>query len=201
MEMAVLADFDPTLVADCFTIFIGCVNVNNRKMAIIHESEELATVSAACFLRTFHHLSITDPTSGVLADLRQRYNRIFPFGPDFRGPPFYYTMAKIHDLVNRHVQQGNYRPSARGHISTARDIVQAAQAGYQKTQHRKVPRWTLRFAFHSLSLDPLPPTPIIDDCLSIIAIDLGCDVSNTGAASLDERCVLIPRMTTNLTSN
>ena len=201
MAMVVLADFDPTLVLDCFTIFIGCINVNNRKVVITHESEELATISAACFLRTFHHLSITDPTSHVLVDLRQRFNRVFPFGPDFRGLPFYRTMAKIHSLVNPHVQWGNFRSPVRRRISAARDMVRAAQAGYQKTQHRKVPRWTLRFAFHSLSLDPLPPTPIIVDCLSIIAIDLGCDVSNTGAASLDERCVLIPRMTANLTSN
>ena len=198
MEMAVLADFDPTLVADCFTIFIGCVNVNNGGVVITHESEELATASAACFLRTFHHLSITDPTSGVLEDLRQRYNGIFLFGPDFRDLPFYYTMARIHDLVNRPIQWDNYRPCARGHISAARDIAQAAQVEYQNAQHHNVPEWTLHFALRSLSLDPLPPHAVAD-CLSIIAIDLGCDISNTGAATLDERCVLNPQMTSNLT--
>ena len=199
VAMAVLADFDPTLVADCFAIFTGCINVNNGGVVITHESEELATASATCFLRTFHHLSITDPTSGVLADLRQQYNRIFLFGPDFRDLPFYYTMAKIHDLVNRPIQWGNYRPSARGHILAARDIAQAAQVEYQNTQHQNVPEWTLHFSFRSLSLDPLPPPHVIADCLSIIAIDLGCDISNTGAATLDERCVLIPQMTSNLT--
>ena len=196
-----LPDFDPTLVADCFGVFIGCVNVRNCKVAIVRESEALATISATCFLRTFHYLSVTDPTSNVIANLRQRYNSVFPFVPDFRGLPFYCTMAKIHDLVNRRVRWGNYRPSAQGHVPVARDIYKAAQVEYQKTQHRKVPRWTLRFTLHSLSLDPLPPTSVVADCLSIIAIDLGCNMSNTGAANLDERCVHIPHMTTALTSN
>ena len=60
---------------------------------------------------------------------------------------------------------------------------------YWRTRCQKVPRWTLRFALHSLSLYPMPPTSAIADCLSIIAIDLGCDVSNSGFTLLDERCV------------
>ena len=199
MAMVVLTNFDPTLVADCFAIFIGCINVNGRDLGIMHGSEELATISAACFLRTFHHLSITDPTSGVLVDLHQRYKRVFPFGPDFRGLPFYCTMAKIHDLVNHYIQLGNYTPSDQGHRLVALDMAQAARVEYQKTPRRKVPRRILHFALRSLSLDPLPPAPVVADCLSIIAIDLGCDVSNTGTATLNEQCVLIPRMTINLT--
>ena len=201
VTMAVLADFDPNLVADCFNVFIGCINVSNRKVVIIHESEELAVVSAACFLRTLNHLLVIDPTSSVLADLRQRYNRIFPFGPDSKGLPFYSTMARIHDFFNRHVQWCNYRPSPQGYISLARDMAVAAELEYRKTQHRKVPRQTLRFAFHSLSLDPLPPTPVVADCLSIIATDLGCDVSSIGSATFDERCVHMSQTTTPLTLN
>ena len=71
---------------------------------IIHGLGELATVSAMFFLRTFHHLSVTDPASSVLADLRHRYNKIFPFRPEFGGLPFYSTMAKIYDSVNHNVQ-------------------------------------------------------------------------------------------------
>ena len=198
---AVLPDFDPTLVADCFSVLIGCINVRNRKVVVIHESEELATVSAMCFLRTFHHLSVTNPTSSVLADLRHRYNRIFPFEPEFDVLPFYPTMAKIHDLVNRDVQWGKYRSSTRGHIPLARDMAEAARIRYQKTRHRKVPRWTLCFTFHSLSLDPLPPTPVVANCLSIIAIDLGCDVLNAEFAALDERYIRTSQTTIILTSN
>ena len=37
MAVAVLPDFDPTLVAGCFSLFIGCVNVRDRKVVIMHE--------------------------------------------------------------------------------------------------------------------------------------------------------------------
>ena len=50
----------------------------------------------------------------------------------------------------------------------------------------KVPRWLLRFALHSLSQDPPPPVPVITASLSIIAIDLGCDISNAND-SVSER--------------
>ena len=199
--MAVLTEFDPTLVVDCFSVFIGCINVRDRKVVIIHESEELVRVSAMCFLRTLHHLSVMDPTSSVLADLRQRYNMIFPSRPEFGSVPFYSTMAKIHDLIDRRDQRGNYRPSTRGHIPVARDVVETAWVEYQKTQRRRVPNWTLDFAFRSLSLDPPPPSPAVADCLTIIAIDLGCDVSNIGSTTLDERCVRISQTTMILTSN
>ena len=199
-----LAGFDPTLVGDCLSIFISCVNVSHRKVAIIQGLEQLATVSAACFLRTFDHLSVVDPTSSVLEGLRQRYIRVFPLETDFRGLPFRYTMAKIHGLVtetryhrltqyyrytryHRLTQWGEHRPSAQEHIPIARDMVEGAQVEYQNTQPRKVPRWILRFALHSLSLDPPPPTPVVANCLSIIAIDLGCDVSETELSH--ERCV------------
>ena len=196
-----LANFDPTLVADCLSIFIGCISVKDHKVVITHESEELAAISATCFLHTFHYLSVTDPTSSVLTDLRQQYNRFFPLGPVFRGLPFYCTMAIIHDLVNRDVQWGNYRPSSQGHIAVAQDVAEVAQVEYLKTQHQKVPRWAIRFAFHSLSLYPLPPTPIIANCLSIIAIDLGCDVSSARAITSDQQYVHIPQTTIALTLN
>ena len=49
--------------------------------------------------------------------------------------------------------------------------------------------WILNFALHSLSIFPLPLKPVVTDCLSIIAVDLDCDVPNTGTTTLDERCV------------
>ena len=182
MALAVLPDFDPTLVADCFNLFIGCINVRDRKVVIIHELEELATLSAMSFLRTFHHLSVVDPTSSVLADLRQHYNTIFPFGPEFGSLQLYPTVARIHDLVSRRVLWDNYRPSTRGYIPVARDMAEAARLGYQKTQQRRVPRWTLRFAFHFLSLDPPPPSPVVADVaksLHLIMIDYNRLLTNS----------------------
>ena len=206
MAMGVLPDFDPSLVANCFGVFIGCINVGNHKVVIMHGLEELATLSAMCFLRTFHYLLIMDPTSNVLEDVRRRHDRIFPLGTDFGSLQFYYAMAKIHGLINqtwdsRHVRWDNYRPSTQEYIPVAQDMAEAARVEYQKSQHRKVPRWILHFAFCSLSLDPPPPTPVVIDCLSIIAVDLGCDVSNIGSATLDERCVRVLQKTIILTSN
>ena len=194
-----LANFDPTLVADCFSIFISCISVRDHQIVIAHESEELATISATCFLRTFHQLSVMDPSSSVLTDLRQQYNRLFPYGPVFSGLPFHYTMAKIHDVVNWDVQWGNYRPSSQGHVAVAQEVAKIAQVEYQKAQHQEVPEWILCFALRSLSLCPLPPTPIIANCLSINATDLGCDVSSTGAMTSDEQCVHTPQMIFTLT--
>ena len=54
-------------------------------------------------------------------------------------------------------------------------------------QRRKVPRWILRLALESLPLDPSSPAPGFADYLTIIAIELGYDVSNV--TTLDERFV------------
>ena len=175
-------------------------------MVVVQGLEQLATVSATCFLRTLHHLSVTDQTSSVLADVRRRYRRVFPFEVDFTGLPFRYTVARIHALANRrwnpqHFQWDSDRPSAQEYIGVARDMVEAAQVEYQRVQHRKVPRWILRFTLHSLSLDPPPPTPVVADCLSIIAIDLGCDALDTISTASDERCVHVSQRTIILNLN
>ena len=196
VTMMTLADFDPVLVFGCFDVFIGCVNVdvNNRMVVIIQGLEELAVVSAMCLLRTLHHLSVVDPGSSVLRDTFQRYNRVFPLDTDFTCLPFYYTIAKIHSLANgrwnpRHIRWGESTPLPQECVSFTRGVAEVAQVGQRQTQNRKVPRWILRFALHSLSLDPLPPTSAIADCLLVIAIDLDCDVSNTGFITLGEQCV------------
>ena len=199
-----LTDFHPTLVADCFGAFTGCISVINHRAVVMQGLEQLATVSAVCLLHTFHYLLVTDPASSVLEDVRQHYDRVFPAGTDFKGLPFYHTMAKIHALANqrwipRGIQWADYQPSPQEHIPVARGLAVAAQVEYRKSQHRKVPRWILSFALHSLFMDPLPSTPVAADCLLIIAVDLGCDVSDTRAATLDERCVRIPQTTITLT--
>ena len=204
VTMTVLPDFDPALVTSCFGVLIGSINVTNRQVVIIQGLEELATLSAICFLRTFHRLSVMDPTSSVLQDVRRHYNRVFPLWTDFSGLPSYYAMAKIHGLANKnwnlsYIRWDNYKPSTQEHIQVARDLAEAAQVEYQKSQHRKVPRWILRFALSFLSLDPPPPIPVVADCLSIVAIDLGCDVSNIRPVTLDERCVHILRTIITLT--
>ena len=193
--MTDLTGMDPTLVIDCFNVFIGCVSLCNHKMVVMKGQEQLATVSAGSFLHTFSHLWETDPASNVLEDVRRRYNRVFPPETNFVGLPFYHTITIIHALMSageswdfRNFQWDDYRLSGQKRIPLARHMVKVAHVEYQRTQRRKVPRWILRFALHSLPLDPSSPAPGFADCLTIIAIELGCDVSNI--TTLDERCVL-----------
>jgi hypothetical protein len=203
--MVTLGNFDPTLVSGCFDVFIDHIIVddNKRKVVTVQGSEQLAKVSAMCFLRTLYHLSVMDPTSTVLKDIRHRYTRIFhPRTP--YGLPFQSTMSMIHVLAYEywdpcHISWDWGSTSTQEWISFARGVAGIAQAKYQWTQ--KTPRRFLRFALDSLSQDSLTPTSVITDCLSIIAIDLGCDVSETGFTTTDERSVRISQMTTTLTLN
>lgn len=186
--------FEPSTITGCFNVFISCINVGGRNVTIVHESEELATLSATCFLRAIlcHSASPAYAYRPTLEEVRQHYNQTFPHPPNFGTLPVCYTMAIIH---YRLVDQRRRKLSWRDCISTSRDHPLVAQtlaefAWPLKQRGRpKVPRWILRFALHSLSLDPLPPTSVIADCLSIVATDLGCsDIPNTGTTP-DERCV------------
>ena len=187
-----LFKFRPTLVVDCFRIFTSCLGLGNNEVAIMEGGEQLAVISAKCFLRTLHHLSVTDSTSRILADLRQEYSKIFPPDIDFRGLPFCNTMTMIHIVITEHltswkVQWDDGGPFSQERIPFAWCMAEAARVGYLQSQCRKVPRWILRFALDSLSLDPPPPGSVVTDCLRIIAIDLGCDISNL--TTPDERYV------------
>ena len=179
MTTTELIGLDPVLVVDCFNLFVGCINFSNYEVMTMRGLEQLATFSAGCLLRTLHHLSTTDPTSSILEDIRRRYNRAFPLEIDFSGLPFRYTMITIHILINQHwnprrIVWNDNGPSTLEHTLLAQHIAEAARVGYQRTQCRKVPRWTLRFALYSLSLDPPPPVCVVANCLEIIATDLGC---------------------------
>ena len=203
-SMPELVLFHSTLVVDCFNAFTRCVNISNGKLIIAQGSEQLATASANCFLRTLHHLATMDPTSSALADIQRLYNEIFPSELDFTGLPFFSTMTKIHDLAGRFgnprdIQwpKPNRRLSIQDHIPLARRMAETAQEKYQQT--RKVPRWILRSALYCLSLGPLSPASVVADCLTIVAIDLGCDVSNTPIS--DERYVHMRLVPIPLTKN
>lgn len=193
-------DFDPTIVADCFSAFVGCINISDRRVAIVQGSEELAALSALCFFNTLSHLMVLCPTSGVLEDIRRRYGKVFPYGAQFQGHQFCHTLGAIHYLFTSPLARGSfqwtadhitYKPSAYEHTIIAHNLVKVALLGYERTQRVKVPRWILRFVAHSLSLDPLPPMSVVANCLSIVAIELGCEISSTGALASDDRWVPI----------
>ena len=204
--MVTLAKFDPTLVMDCFNTFLGCIKVDtkNHRVVIVQGLEQLATTSALCVLNTISHLLVMDPTSSVIEDVHQCYIKVLSAPVNFHGHQFYHTMNAICCLfVQSQERRGfpwsDYKPSANEHAIVAHNLVKVAQFGYQRVQQTKVPRWILRFAFHSLSLDPSLPKPIVADCLLIIAIELGCGVPSTGTTAPDQRCVYFPGIITILT--
>ena len=198
MTITTLADFDLTLVTDCFDVFVSCVTVgiSNHEVVIMQGLEELATVSALCLFSTISHLLVVNPTSNILEDICQRYLKIFPTPINFHGHQSYHTLKAAHCLLVQSQEHqsflwSDHKLSTHEHTVVAYNLLKIAKAKYQRSQKAKVPRFILRFTLHSLSLDPPPLPSIIVSCLSIIAIDLGCDMSDTGNITLSERCVCI----------
>ena len=197
-----LADSDPTPIVHCFNIFFGCVKANHFHGIIVAQGmEQLAAVSSVCCLQTLSHLMAIDPMSRVLEDTRRRYRRTFPYIPRFKGLPFAHTFYAIHrafypDLSSFWRAQprirwswGGYNPSNNEHVTVAHALTRIARFEYQNGGRERVSRWILRFALHSLSQSPPPPTSIVIDSLSIVATDLGCNPSKI--TPLDKRCVRI----------
>ena len=178
--MPELARLNPTLVVGCFNVFINCVSVSDRRVVIKRGFEELAALSASSLLRTFLHLSVMDATSGAPVDIRRHYNKVFPYHMDFTGLPFRSTMTKIHVLLGKlpMFQRNTDVLPISERIQFSWDIVNTAREATQWTQHREVPRRFLRFVVYSLSMDPPPPVSTVADCLKIVAIAFGCDLSN-----------------------
>jgi len=163
-------------------------DVNGDRVTTLPGSERVVGVASTYLLRAFLGVG---PKSNVVRDIHRRYIRVIPPKADFEGP-FCHTMIPIHALLissheRRPFEWMGYGPCAQEHASFTNTLVRVA---YNRRQHSgKVPRWVLRFSLHSLSRDPPPPASVVADCLSIIAIDLGCDVSSVKSIALDERCV------------
>lgn len=175
-----LHGIDPTFVLNCFYIFASCVSLHDNTVLVTRGWEQLAAVSAQCFLRILDYLQITEHwTSRTMEDLRRRYNRVFPFPTDFSGLPIHSTMILIDALLNGKYDRtsgwDNYKPKIGEDSIFSWYMAQAAKGEYQ--QHQNVPDWVLRFVSHSLSLDPPPGARVVFSCLKIAAIGLGCDIS------------------------
>lgn len=192
LATTVLARYDHGLVSACFNILVGCMSTVGSKVVVTQGLESFAEMSVLCFLRVLSNLTAVDPASGVLDYVQWRYTRVFPPEMNFEDFPSYHCFSIIHTALHPcprpKIQWERCEPSNVEHAV----IANFAQSGYQRTQPQKVPRWTLHFALRSLSEDPLiplSPSSVVIDCLSVIAIDLGCTVLNT--TTLDERCVYI----------
>jgi len=198
LSIIALPGFTTTIVADCFNIFIGCVSVIDKEwVVVLRGSEQIAETAATCLFNAISHSLIVDPKSNVLKDVQQRYNRIFPPTVNLQTLPFRHTISGVRNSLNRcgHPRGLGWKgvdPSTPENLSLAHNLVKVAWScckGSALGDRKKVPRWVLRFSLHSLLWDPERPASAVADCLMIIAIDLGCDVSERDIRNLDKRYV------------
>ena len=181
MSLPELALFHPSLVTSCFDIFTSCINVVNSEVVTIQGLEELAILSGRSLFRTLHRLSVVDQTSSVLEDVRKRYSATFPLKKiGFSPTPFRYTMLGVHALFTKDwipcYREWEGPPEEEQNLF-AQYMAEAAQVRYQRMENKKIPRWILRFALFSLSLDPPSPPSVVGHCLTMVATDLDCDTS------------------------
>jgi len=168
--MVELDNFYPTIVVDCFNIFVGCTRVIGDTLVITQGLEQLATTSATCFLHTFSHLLGTDPRSSIIKDIHHRYKRVFQEQLCIYNIPSSITFQTIHVAFYPYWDcLWDFGLSNHEHIISSCAQVKIVQFMYQRNV---LPPWTLGFVLHSLFLDPLPPTSVIINCLSILAIAL-----------------------------
>ena len=195
------SSINSAVVVDCFNIFSSCFVTRDGGVAVVTRgSEQLAGISAMCFLRAFSSLSITDPASTVIRDVRQRYERAFTSRIDLRGLPRPIVVSAVHHLFagprdRTEINWRGYHPTVDELISFSRALAQAAQLEYRRGGDQpKVPRWLIRFALRFLSQGPLPPTSVVLDCLTIIATQLGCTLPDTNRMiTLGDRYAYISR--------
>jgi len=155
--------------------------IDHCRVTELPGSEQGTKVASLCLLRV---LSGVDPTSSVLDGICEHYVEVIPRMANFDGLHCYYAINAIHaSLVTSQIRQFfewvDYEPDFQEHIFFANTLVQVAHNGIR---HGKVPRWLLRFAIHSLSQYPPPPISVTIDCLTIIMVDLGYDVSHAGTS-------------------
>jgi len=194
-----LPGFKTIIGTGCFKILISCIRVIDNRAAVIQGCEQLAATAAMCLLHAISRLLREDPRSNILKDMDQQYIRIFPPAVDFRGLPFRHMIHVIHNFFHRrdHPKGLSWKgvdPSAPGNLLLAQYL--ASIAGYCYTRsglgdRKKVPSWVLRFSLHSLLWGCEPPVSVISDCLMIIAIDLGCDISEGDVMNPDKRYALL----------
>ena len=179
---------DSTLAIDCFNISTICVRTTKPTKWF----ERLAKACTGFYCHTFYRLAATDPTSRDLETIHRHSLMDSSRRIDFTGLPSRHSTTVIRALITGgwspgHIWRSDDRPSDRDHIMFARDMAEFAQAVYQRG--REVPKWIPDFALNSLFLDPLPTATIIADCLKVIAIDFGWDISDI--ATSDERCLCL----------
>jgi len=201
-SILMLPGFKTVISVDCFNILISCLRVTDGRAVVIRGSERLAAMAAMCLLGTISYSLRVEPTSKILKDMDQQYNRIFPPAVDLRDLPFRHTIHGIHHFFHRHNRPKgpsweDFDLLAPGNPPPSYDLASIAWfccIRFGIEGRKKVPRWVLRFSLHSLLRDPAPPVSVIADCLMIIAIDLGCDISEDDVRNPDKRYAFLARL-------
>ena len=161
-------------------------------------------MSALCCLHTLSHLKAAHPLPVSLDGIHHRYTGVFQPEINFYSLLFSPILGVIHRVFYPpytgrveflgypletlymwssggvwRVRWENYTSSSDEHVIVASALTRLARFESWRRLGRKVPRWLLSYALHFLSQDPSPPASVVISCLSIIAIDLRCDVPET----------------------
>jgi len=185
---------DPALAAIYLDVLLHCTDVNGDRVSACPGLERVVGVASTCLLRI---LSSGDPGSSVVTVTRKRYIEVIPRKANFEFEgPLCHTMIAIHALLIRSrerqsFEEMGYKPCPQEHALFVTTLVQVA---FNRRKHGKVPRWVLRFSRQSILSDPEPPVSVIADCLMIIAVDLGCNVSESDIRNLDKRYACLTQL-------
>ena len=187
--------FKTTIITDCFNVLTGCVSItDDNQVVVLRGSEQLAEAATGCLLGALSHSSVMDPGSNILKDVYRQYNRIFPPKANLQHLHFHHMINGVHYLFNRHdhpkgLSWKGVNPSTPENCLHMHSLVKVAWLCYQRLGlgQKKVPRWILHSAFHCLLWKPKLPASVVADCMLIVAIDLGCNVSDHDIRNPDKR--------------
>ena len=198
-----LPDLDFATVVGCFNVLSNCVVVDSHHVVTANRgSEQLAAISATYLLRALFRPSSTEPIPTAAGDVLPRCKEVFPPHANLDCLPFIRVLGPSIEHVRgwAYFTWVRYRPSTDELVPFARAMAQVTQVEYRgrKGGRPEIFRVLARFALRFLSQDPLPPTSVVVDCLTIIATDLGCNMPDTNTVIPDEKCVYTSKTTVSL---
>lgn len=163
---------DPGLGVVYLDVLLYYINVDGNRVTGRPGSEQAISFASICLLRALSWAGV------VVKGMFKHYTSVISPTANFEELRCRHLMGAIHALMGhkeRRLDWTGYDPHPPEYISLANALDHAVRVRVS-LRGSKVPRWILRFALHSLSQDPLPPTPVVTACLSIIATDLDCEV-------------------------
>ena len=187
--------FNEEIVVGCLNVLIGCASVSEYDQVVVKRgSERLPGMGAVYLLHALSHRLVERPSPSIPKDIYNRYKSVFRSMDKLSSLPFYHTITVTHNLItgdSPNLSWDKVDHSTPENLWLAHNFVKIAW--HQKDSDSKVAHWILNFSDRYLShllLDPEPPLSVIADCLSITAINLGCNVPRLDVIDQDKRYVL-----------